>query len=313
MKMILEETVPVTMGGIEVERVLNINVIPEFQESELETVLFVGHDISEAKRIEREINITNRKIQDSINYAERIQSSLLPSAAAVRKAFPQSFIFYQPRDVISGDIPWFRETADAWYVAAIDCTGHGVPGALLSFISFFLLNNITALHPGSSAGEIADKLHTEMRHTLKQDLKDPETRDGMDIALCKIWKTREKLEFAGAHRPMYLLREGELTVFKGDRKAIGGLVNPRRPESNFTTSEVSLRKGDRIFIFSDGLTDQLGGPDDMKYSPARVRDILLENPGFTVEQFHNFFRNDFNNWLGGGKQIDDLLMIGIEL
>ena len=312
-KMTIEETVHVKMGEKEGDRVLYINVIPEFQESELETILFVGHDITEAKRIEREINITNRKMQDSINYAERIQSSLLPSATAVRKALPQSFIFYQPRDVISGDIPWFRETSDAWYIAAIDCTGHGVPGALLSFISFFLLNNITALHTGRSAGEIADELHREMRRTLKQDLKDPETRDGMDIALCKIWKNREKMEFAGAHRPMYLLREGEVTVFKGDRKAIGGLVNPKRPESNFTTSEVSLRKGDRIFIFSDGLTDQLGGPDGLKYSPARVRNILLENPGFTVEQFHNYFRKDFNRWMKDGKQIDDVLMIGIEL
>ncbi len=312
-KMIIEKTVPITLGDTEGERVLNINLIPEFQEGELETVLFVGHDITEAKRIEREINFTNRKMQDSINYAERIQSSLLPSDAAVKKAFPQSFIFYQPRDVISGDIPWFHETEEAWFIAAIDCTGHGVPGALLSFISFFLLNNITTLHSGRSAGEITDELHREMRRTLKQDLKDPETRDGMDLALCKIWKNHKKLEFAGAHRPMYLLREGEVTVYKGDRKAVGGLVNQKKPESSFTTIEVNLRRGDRLFIFSDGLTDQLGGPNGLKYSQAKVRDILLENPGFTIEQFHKHFRDDFNRWKGEGKQIDDVLMIGIEL
>ena len=311
-KLNLEETVPVFMGEKKGDRVLNINVIPEFQDSELETILLVGHDITEAKRIEREINITNRKIQDSINYAERIQSSLLPSISSVKKVFPQSFIFYQPRDVISGDIPWFHETADAWYLAAIDCTGHGVPGTLLSFIGFFLLNNITALHSGRSAGEIADELNSEVRRTLKQDLKNPETRDGMDLALCKIYKNREKLEFVGAHRPLYLLREGELVVFKGDRKAIGGLVNPRKPEVNFTTSEVRLRRGDKLFVFSDGMTDQLGGPDGMKYSPGRIRKVLLENPGFTIAQFHDHFRRDFNKWMEGEKQMDDVLLIGIE-
>ncbi|MEX0982034.1 MAG: SpoIIE family protein phosphatase [Bacteroidales bacterium] len=311
-KLNIEESLPVTLGEKEGERVLNINVIPEFQERELETILFVGHDVTEAKRIEKEIRITNRKMQDSINYAERIQSSLLPSALAVKRAFPQSFVFYQPRDVISGDIPWFRETPDAWFIAAIDCTGHGVPGALLSFIGFFLLNNITALQTGRSAGEIADELNREVRRTLKQDLKDPETRDGMDIALCKIYKDKERLEFVGAHRPMYLLREGEISVYKGDRKAVGGLFNPRKPEKDFTTIEVNLRKGDKLFIFSDGLTDQLGGPEGMKYSPARIRSILLENPGLTINQFNDYFRKDFNNWLEDEKQIDDVLLIGIE-
>jgi serine phosphatase RsbU (regulator of sigma subunit) len=301
----------VLLGKKRGERVPNINVITEFQDGELETILIVGHDITEAKRIEREINITNRKMQDSINYAERIQSSLLPSLSSVKKAFPRSFIFYQPRDVISGDIPWFHETDDAWYLAAIDCTGHGVPGTLLSFIGFFLLNNITALHSGRSAGEIADELNSEVRRTLKQDLKNPETRDGMDLALCKIYKTRDKLEFVGAHRPLYLLREGELMVFKGDRKAIGGLVNPRKPEVSFTTSEVPLRKGDKLFIFSDGITDQLGGTEGMKYSPGRIRSTLLENPGFTIAQFHDYFRKDFNRWMENEKQIDDVLLIGI--
>lgn len=307
----MEESIPYNMGGKTIERILNFNVIPEFQEGELETILFVGHDITEAKRIEQEISITNRKIQDSINYAERIQSSLLPSTAAIRKAFPQSFVYYQPRDVISGDFPWFTETGDAWYIAAIDCTGHGVPGALLSFIGFFLLNNITSLHPEYSAGEVCDELNRQVRHTLKQDLKNSETRDGMDIALCKIGKSGEKLEFVGAHRPMYLLRQGEITVFKGDRRAIGGLVHPKQPEHSFTTNEVRLLKGDKIFIFSDGLTDQLGGPDGMKYSPARIRKILLDNPGLTIPQFRDHFTGDFRKWLGNEKQIDDVLMIGI--
>ncbi len=292
-----QERIPVYLGEKASERIINFDVIPEFDEGELESVLFVGHDITEAKRIEEEIKITNRKIQDSINYAERIQTSILPEISRVQKAFSKSFIYYKPRDVISGDFPWFYETEDAWFISAIDCTGHGVPGALLSFIGFFLLNNITALNPGMSAGQICDSLNNEVRRTLKQDQKNPDARDGMDMALCKIYKKDNKIEYAGAHRPLYIFREGEITVFKGDRKAIGGLRHPKKPEKDFTTHHFDLRKGDKIFFFSDGLTDQLGGPEGGKYAPGRVRDILLENPGFTIRQFRDFFEHDFETWL----------------
>ena len=311
-KFSITASIPILMGGKEGERILNFNVIPEFQESELETILFVGHDITEAKRIEREIKLTNRKMQDSINYAERIQSSILPSTKNIIKSLPKGFLYYQPRDVISGDIPWFYESKDFYYIAVIDCTGHGVPGALLSFIAFFLLNNICALNPGMNAGEIGDELDRQVKHTLKQDQKNTETRDGMDMALCKIKKDFSSLEFVGAHRPLFLLREGELTIFKGDRKAVGGLMNPKKPEKKFEYSNISVRKGDKIFIFSDGITDQLGGPIGLKYSTARLRDLLVEHPGYTINQFEDYIKQDFSKWLYGHQQIDDILLIGIE-
>ena len=143
----MQLTLPMEMGEYKTERILNVDAIPEFQENELETILMVGHDITEAKRIEKEIKVQNRKVQDSINYAERIQSSILPEIGRIRKAFPRSFVYYKPRDVISGDFPWFFETDDSWYIAAVDCTGHGVPGALLSLVGLFLMNNITGLQP----------------------------------------------------------------------------------------------------------------------------------------------------------------------
>ena len=133
----MQVTLPLEMGEYKTERILNVDAIPEFQDNELETILIVGHDITEAKRIEKEIKVQNRKVQDSINYAERIQSSILPEIGRIRKAFPRSFVYYKPRDVISGDFPWFFETEDAWYIAAVDCTGHGVPGALLSLVGLF--------------------------------------------------------------------------------------------------------------------------------------------------------------------------------
>jgi PAS domain S-box-containing protein len=311
-KFSLENTIDVLLGEKLSERILHFDVIPEFQEGELETILLVGHDITEAKRIESEIKITNRKMQDSIQYAERIQSSLLPGVPDIKKAFPKSFIYYEPRDVISGDFPWLFETKDAWFISAIDCTGHGVPGALLSFIGFFLLNNITALHPELSPGTICDMLSKEVRKTLKQNKQKPETRDGMDLALLKIRKDGEALEFAGAHRPLYLLRTGELAVYKGDRKAIGGFLHPRISEQDFTNHRVPLRKGDKVFFFSDGLTDQLGGPDGRKYGAARIREFLVENPGYTLQQMHEHVRSDWHQWKGEQKQLDDVLMIGIE-
>jgi PAS domain S-box-containing protein len=308
----LQVTIPLQMGNYRTERILSVDAIPEFQDHELETILIVGHDITEAKRIEKEIKIQNRKVQDSINYAERIQSSILPEVSRIRKAFPRSFVYYKPKDVISGDFPWMFETDDSWYMAAVDCTGHGVPGALLSFVGLFLMNNITGLNPHISAGELCEALHLEVRRTLKQDREKPETRDGMDMALCRFMKKRPVMEFAGAHRPLYLLSEGEITVYKGDRKAIGGLKHPRKPEKPFTNQEITYRPGDKFFFFTDGLTDQMGGPDGHKYGSARVRQMMLENAGYTMPQFHEFFQTDFNSWMGSEKQLDDLLLIGIE-
>ena len=309
----IQVNLPLEMGEYRTERILSVDAIPEFQERELETILIVGHDVTESKRIEKEIKVQNRKVQDSINYAERIQSSILPGVSRIRKAFPKSFIYYKPRDVISGDFPWFFETDEAWYIAAVDCTGHGVPGALLSLVGLFLMNNLTGLNPGISAGELCDALHREVRRTLKQDREKPETRDGMDMALCRFLKHRPVVEFAGAHRPLYVYSEGEIAEYKGDRKAIGGLKHPRKPEQPFTQYQVDYRPGDKFFIFTDGLTDQMGGPEGLKYGSARVRQVLLENPGLTIHQLHDLFRSDFDDWMGNERQLDDLLLIGIEV
>ncbi len=309
----IQVSLPIRMGEYRSERILNVDAIPEFQENELETILIVGHDVTEAKRIEKEIKVQNRKVQDSINYAERIQSSILPEISRIRKAFPKSFVYYKPRDVISGDFPWMFETDDAWYIAAVDCTGHGVPGALLSFVGLFLMNNITGLNPQISAGDLCEELHQEVRRTLKQDREKPETRDGMDIALCRFMKKKGVMEFAGAHRPLLVLSEGEITVYKGDRKAIGGLKHPRKPEQPFTTVEVPYRRGDKFFFFTDGLTDQMGGPEGLKYGSPRVRQVLLENAGYTMHQYNDFFTSDFTGWMGKERQLDDLLLIGIEV
>ncbi len=294
------------------ETIMHISAIPEFNENELETILFVSHDITEAKRIEQEIQDKNRKITESINYAQRIQTSILPNNRIIRQYLPKSFIYYKPRDVVSGDFPWFFVKEDFIYIAAVDCTGHGVPGALLSFIGYFTLNNVVDHDAGYSAGKVLDLLHHGVRKTLKQDRPDADARDGMDIALCKINVKTKELQYSGAHRPLYLLRGNELQEFKGDRKAIGGIPHPKKEEKDFTNYTLELKPNDKIFFFSDGMPDQIGGDDKRKYSPARVRELIMENQSLTMPQFNDLFAKDFEAYMGNNKQIDDVLLIGIQ-
>jgi PAS domain S-box-containing protein len=307
-----EVSIPVRMGEKLSERILSIDAIPEFNKSELETILFVGHDITEAKRIGKEIQIKNKKIEDSINYAEKIQKALLADIELFSEFFRKSFIFYKPRDVVSGDFPWFLRMGDEVFVSAIDCTGHGVPGALLSFIAFFLLKDVVHTHYDENSGKICDLLHANFRETLKQNTDKADSRDGLDIAFCKINLKSSTLHFAGAHRQLYLLRSGEITEYKGDRKAIGGIPLFKKTEEDFTNYEIKIQTGDKIFFFTDGMPDQLGGPYGRKYSPKRIRDMILENPGFTMNQYHELFESDFIEWNKGFRQLDDVLMMGIE-
>ncbi len=308
-KLISELTMPTAKLG---ERIMNFSAIPEFNENELETILFVGHDITEAKQIELEIKDKNKKISESINYAQRIQTSILPNTDIIQEHLPDSFIFYLPRDVVSGDFPWFFKKEDILYISAVDCTGHGVPGALLSFIGYFQLNNIVDHDVNYNAGQILDKLHYGVRTTLKQDRIDADARDGMDIAFCRIDLKKNELQYAGAHRPLYLLRKGELIEYKGNRKAIGGIPHRKKPEKDFINHIIEIKKGDKIFIFSDGMPDQVGGPEGRKYSPQRIRANITENKDLNMQQYSSLFAADFKKWKGKTKQIDDVLLIGIE-
>jgi len=307
-----EIAVPLRMGEKLTERILSLDAIPETNSGELETILFVGHDITESKRIEKEIQEKNKKIEDSIRYAEKIQVALLPDIEKIEINLPRSFVYYKPRDVISGDFPWFFKKDGIIFIAAVDCTGHGVPGALLSFIAFFLMKDVIEKSADLDTGLICNRLHDQFRETLKQNTSKSDARDGMDIALCKIDMANSHLEYTGAHRPLYLLSGKELTAYKGDRKAIGGIPLLRKTEPDFTCHSIHPAKGDKIFFFTDGLTDQLGGPYGRKYSPKRVREQILEHPGYTMMQYHELFNTDFNQWQKGFKQLDDVLMIGIE-
>lgn len=298
--------------AVDGEKIMFVNAIPEFNEDKkLETILIVLHDITEAKQNELMIKEKNQKITESINYAQRIQTCILPNNKLLQEYFKKSFIFYKPKDVVSGDFPWMYPKGDLIYVAAIDCTGHGVPGAMLSMIGYFIINEVINQPQEFNAGEILDQMHAGVRRTLRQDQSGASARDGMDIALCKINMKTNVLEYSGAHRPLYLVREGELNEYKGTRSAIGGIPREGAEETKFQNYVIDIQKEDTIYFFSDGLPDQFGGPEDRKYSPRRIKNLIVDNHKADLSQIHRDFREDYKNWLGNGKQIDDVLLIGI--
>jgi serine phosphatase RsbU (regulator of sigma subunit) len=251
-------------------------------------------------------------IEDSIDYAERIQSNIIPNIRQVQEIFPKCFIYYKPRNMLSGDLPWIFPDGDLVYLAAVDCKGHGMAGALLSFVAYFLLNNIVDQKPGFTAGQICDMLHAGIRKTLQKESENIYTGGGIDLAFCRIDLKSFEIHYSGAHRPLYLLRNGELTEFKGDRTAIGDIPNRNKPESPFTNHIVHYDTGDKIFFFTDGMPDQLGGPEKKKYSTDRIKNIIIENQGFTMDRYKQYFERDFENWMQDVRQIDDVLLIGIE-
>ncbi len=303
----------ITLPTIEGKRIMQVNVIPEFNKNhDIETILFVAHDITDRKNIEIEIEKKNKAITESINYAQRIQSAIIPDTKLIKEYIPNSFIFYKPRDVVSGDFPWFFVTGDDIYLAAVDCTGHGVPGALLSFIGYFLLNSIVDHDRALTAGQVLDMLHNGVRRTLRQDADDASARDGMDIALVKLNYKRKEIQYAGAHRPLYYLSNGEIEQFKGNSKAIGGIPPRRKEEENFKNFVINYKPGDRIYFFSDGLPDQIGGVSGRKYQARRIREAAVKYKDHPIEDVGKFFTEDFKEWKGDNKQIYDVLLMGIE-
>ena len=250
------------------DRIMQLNAIPEYNgdASTIESVLIVSHDITSRKLIELEIQTKNKKITESINYAKRIQGAILPNNRVINQVLPESFIMYKAKDVVSGDFPWFMPMGDELYIAAVDCTGHGVPGALISLIGYFLLNDIVRSRKITDPGVILDQLDEGVTQTLRQDRDDSQTKDGMDIALCKINLAKGEVEYAGAHRPLYTITsKGELDEIKGNKFPIGGGIY--KNQTKFTNTKIKVNKGDSIYFCSDGFPDQFGGPDNRKFGP----------------------------------------------
>lgn len=249
----------------------------------------------------------NKKILDSINYAKRIQKAIIPRDQELEKALGDYFMFYNPKDVVSGDFPWLYEKDGYIYIAVVDCTGHGVPGAMMSLVSFLLLNAIAGNDHLQTPGEILNALHFNVVKTLRQDESWNKAADGMDVAMCRIKVKTGEIFYSGAHRPLYRLTKGEIIQYKGDKYPIGG--TQYKGENKFSDINFVANPGDSVYFFSDGLPDQFGGKRKMKFGSKRVRDLILEHGNKSMKEQQKIFSNTFNDWAKGEKQIDDVLLI----
>jgi serine phosphatase RsbU (regulator of sigma subunit) len=253
----------------------------------------------------------NKEITDSINYARQIQQAILPSDLVISKALPDHFILYKPKAIVSGDFYFFAENKNNIFMAAVDCTGHGVPGAFMSMIGHNLLTQIINEKDINDPGEILNQLHKSVRHVLQQDSEKAENRDGMDIALMAISKNFKTLEYAGANRPLYLVRENVIKETKGDKFPIGGLQYEL--ERKFSTHSIKLQKKDTIYLFSDGYADQFGGEKGKKFMVKNLQKTLLDVHSLPLNKQKDKLDTVIESWRGNLEQIDDILLIGVEI
>jgi serine phosphatase RsbU (regulator of sigma subunit)/tetratricopeptide (TPR) repeat protein len=252
----------------------------------------------------------NTQISESINYAKNIQNAILPQERLLNDLFSESMMVYIPKDNVSGDFPWVYKKEDDIYVAAVDCTGHGVPGALLSIIGYFVLNEVVIRPETTNAGLLLDGLHKGIKRTLKQE-ENIETRDGMDVAMCKFNLKDGTLDYSGAHRHMYLIRNGECMEYKGTKRPVGGIQY--KDDVGFTNHQVPIQKGDTIYVYSDGFADQIGGDDNKKFFNSRMKEMILTHSQESLVAQKNIFTTIFHTFRGKHKQIDDILLMAIKI
>lgn len=264
----------------------------------------------EIARQREELAVKNKNITDSIRYAQKIQEAMLPSAYIFKRLFPESFVIFKPKDFISGDFYWTTEKENKQFVVSADCTGHGVPGALMSMIGFEILDKIINDQKVYEPAEILNILSKGIEATFSRNEDDLSVKDGMDIALCMIDKKNKRLEFAGAFNSLYLIRDNRLTEIKGDRFSIGLTANELGKP--FTNHFLELEKEDRIYIFTDGYVDQFGGPKGKKFMYRRFRHMLLRVHKIPMLEQKKFLEDTLVAWMADVEQVDDIQVVGIQ-
>jgi ligand-binding sensor domain-containing protein/serine phosphatase RsbU (regulator of sigma subunit) len=266
----------------------------------------------EVREQKEEIELKNRDITDSINYAQRIQASILPSLRKLQHIFTGSFVFYLPRNIVSGDFYWFEvfPKTNKFLIVCADSTGHGVPGAFMSIIGTALLKDIFSRPEVQTPADILQHLDNELKSTLNQNSDGEHSNDGMDIIVCEIDIKTYLARFSSAMRPFIVYQNGEQIYFKGSRSSIGGQAKEQKV---FEDIELQLTKGDLIYMFSDGYPDQFGGPLEKKFKMVRLRNLLKDIHQKPMEEQYNYVRSNFELWKGDMEQIDDVLFMGIKI
>jgi len=260
------------------------------------------------KKLNEEIKEKNRSILESIDYAKHIQESILPHSSSLKQYFNDSFVFFRPKDIISGDFFWLFEKENEILVAAVDCTGHGVSGALMSVVVNSILNQVTLNQWLPNPSFILNEVNHYLQRTLATH-DDSGLRDSMDIAICSINKSKADLLFAGAHNSLYIVSEGNLTEYKGDAISIGNSASVK-----FSNHKVKIKKGDCLYIFTDGFADQKGGPHRKKFYYEPFRDLLLKNHTQSMVKQKIQLNIAMDEWMGENEQqIDDMLIVGIRI
>lgn len=259
----------------------------------------------------QEIEMKNKDISDSIEYALQIQQARLPHVQSIRDCFPEFFVMYLPRDIVSGDFYWFTETENGKKIFAVsDCTGHGIPGAFMSMMGIDGLNYAILEKRIESSSEILNHVNKFIIESLKQDLDIVKNRDGMDTAICIFEKDLSSVKYAGANRPLWLIRDKELIQYSPDKMSIGG---NNYSDYQFTEITIPLQKGDSIYLFSDGYPDQFGGEHNKKFMTKKLKQLLLEITHLSAQEQEAILQSSLQNWKGSFPQIDDIILVGIKL
>ncbi|MGZ3865746.1 MAG: two-component regulator propeller domain-containing protein [Bacteroidia bacterium] len=280
---------------------------------EKEKVELINKEVIEQKTV---IEHKNSEITDSIKYAKNIQEALLPAVTSLKKDFPESFVLYMPKDIVSGDFYWFANRDGKNYFAAVDCTGHGVPGAFMSIVGNSLLTEIIGEQKIYQPAEILNNLHVGVKAALNQNKGEQERRDGMDLALCAINKETLELDYAGANRALWIFRADapeQAEIIKPDKFPIGGMEFEFEEKRRFTHHRIQLKKGDCIYIFSDGYADQFGGPKGKKFMVANLQRAFAEISQKPMKEQYEYLQKIFTDWRGQYEQVDDVLMIGVRV
>lgn len=286
-------------------------ITPIFDENKkLQRVVVIYRDVTLRRGAEEKLKARDKERTDSIRYAKTIQEAILPSKALLYKTFPESFVFYRPRDIVSGDFYWFSKIGGVFVLVAADCTGHGVPGAFMSMIGNEFLHQI--VNNGNVVGpdQALQKLDAKVKRALHQDGDERESKDGMDLAMCAIHLETKWCQFAGAFNPMYVIRDGEIIELDAAKESIGGYS---AEEKMFYSHEMTLQKGDVVYLFSDGFIDQFGGPKGRKYMRKRFRQLLLDIAPLDMTAQQIRLSNEFDTWRGDEKQVDDVLVLGVKI
>ncbi len=297
------QILPTESGFIAFPFLLNIYIITVF--------INTGINAENLMRIQKQkLELQKKEILSSITYAKRIQQAKLPEKSEIFSFLPQSFILFKPKDIVSGDFYYFKEKEGLIFLAAADCTGHGVPGALMSMVGSEILSD--SVSKSSNPSEILSLLNKGIKSSLRQTESNESTRDGMDIALCILDQQNQTIHFSGANRPLWIIRNGQTQIeeIKSTKKAIGGFTEDKQI---FEPHEIRMNKGDSFYCFTDGYIDQFNGKSGKKLMAKKFKEVLLNIQKLSMPEQEIHLNNFIENWKGDTEQIDDILVIGVRV